>query len=292
VLAPKEGSLVWTTGLDDKIHYLTSGRQVSSIPTTEKTRIRQLFQNGPESVYFFGDKTFGTISLPEQSGRGLSQGISMDNRATFNAEAGPESVLATPDGEVIGFTQEYFFRMPKDLSMVRAWPRDPTVPVPTTLLWEPSQKQIYGLSPGFDEVMVFNAETGICVASFNLGQGASPSALALAPDGQVWVTYGGLAMVEVINPAREGESKSYPPERPEMPTQGFTSIAPGPDGAMWLTSDQAPWFTRVTLDGVFSPFAPDSPMVPCALAPGHEGRLLFGIQGTDTLAQRLPCPEP
>jgi hypothetical protein len=68
VLAPKEGSLVWTTGLDDKIHYLTSGRQVSSIPTTENTRIRQLFQNGPESVYFFGDKTFGTISLPEQSG--------------------------------------------------------------------------------------------------------------------------------------------------------------------------------------------------------------------------------
>jgi len=285
VLAPKEGSLVWTSGLDDKIHYLTSGQQVSTIATRENTRIRHLFQNGPETFCFFGDKSFGTVILPEQSGRGQGKVTLCDNAASLDAGLGPESVLATPDGDVIGFTRECFFRMPQDLSAVRAWPRDPTVPVPTPLLWEPSLKQIYGLSPGFDEVMVFNAETGLCVASYNLGQGARPSALALAPDGQVWVAYGGWAMVEVIHPAREGESKSYPPGRPEMPTQGYTSIAPGPDGAMWLTSDQATLFTRVTLDGGFSRFSPDAPIVPCALAPGHEGRLLFSTQGADTLAQ-------
>lgn len=290
VIAPKDGSLVWTSGLDDKIQYLTSGQPVSCIATVANTRIRHLLQNGPESFCFFGDKSFGTVILPEQSGSGQGKITLSDNAASLETAQGPESVVATPDGDVIGFTQKYFFRMPKDLLSVRAWPRDPTVPVPTTLLWEPSLKQVYGLSPGFDEVMVFNAETGLCQASFNLGKGASPSALALAPDGQVWVAYGGCAMVEVINPAREGESKSYPPERPELPTQGFTSIAPGPDGAMWLTSDQSSWFTRVTLDGVFSRSAPDAPIIPCALAPGHEGRLLFSTQGMDTLAQVIIVP--
>ena len=63
-------------------------------------------------------------------------------------------------------------------------------------------------------------------------------------------------------------------------------IAPGPDGAMWITEFQGEKIGRITMRGDVTEFAtPSSAAVPAGIAVGTDGAMWFAEQGTSWISQ-------
>ncbi len=120
-------------------------------------------------------------------------------------------------------------------------------------------------APGADDIDVFPLPT----------EGHRPQAIAVGPDGNLWVTE--VLMHEIVRVTPQGVLSEFP-----IPGQGvgvIQGIAAGSDGAMWFTSREENSIRRITVDGEFAgSFAiPSRASAKNEVTPGSWPRVIAGI---------------
>lgn len=130
--------------------------------------------------------------------------------------------------------------------------------------------------------------TGVVHEVLLPGENLSPTTLAVAPDGRVWVTLSGANAIARV----EADGSGF--VRFDLPQPGSSPriIALGSDGNMWFSEHEGNRIGRITPDGHITEWSfptPDSQ--PRAIALGADGNIWVGQFAASRIARVTPSGE-
>ena len=116
----------------------------------------------------------------------------------------------------------------------------------------------------------------------------SPEAIAVGPDGALWITdnvnqdYGESAVVRVLRSGNRSKTFFYHGLTSEG--SGLTGITAGPDGALWVTDQFNRQILRLSTSGRYRGFPLSHFATPAGITEGPDGALWF-TAGFDSTAE-------
>jgi hypothetical protein len=128
-------------------------------------------------------------------------------------------------------------------------------------------------------------------APVKIHAGGRPQCPAAGPGNSVWFLLPGQdALIAFPDPGSLSVHRL--PPRPGLPPRGLASLALGPDGNLWFTQKEAGRIGRMTPEGEFTEFPLAPGHSPVAIIRGHDGRMLFTLEGQDLIGSIRAVAEP
>jgi virginiamycin B lyase len=125
------------------------------------------------------------------------------------------------------------------------------------------------------------AQAAFPITEYATTAGASPWAMTLGPDGNVWFTEESANAIGRVTPG--GVVKEFAIPTAASNPQGITA---GPDGALWFTEASGNKIGRITTAGTFKEFTiPIAGSAPLGITTGPDGRLWFAEHNANRIGR-------